>query len=221
MHNINNHNLLVYQFGNSITRVKNAILSLNKGKGVLILDNETRENESDIVFSAEKITVQQIALTIRYGSGIICLCITENLRKKLNLPMMVKNNTSFYKTAFTVTIEAAKGITTGVSAQDRFTTIKTAININAKPNDLNRPGHVFPLRAIKGGVLKRKGHTEATIDLLKIAKMNPTGILCELTNENGSMARTQDTILFAKKNHMPVLTVEDIINFRIKYDLYF
>ncbi|QJC29541.1 3,4-dihydroxy-2-butanone-4-phosphate synthase [Enterobacteriaceae endosymbiont of Plateumaris pusilla] len=221
MYNINNHNLLIYQFGNSITRVKNAILSLNKGKGVLILDNENRENESDIIFSAEKITVKQIALTIRYGSGIICLCITESLRKKLNLPMMVKNNTSFYKTAFTVTIEAAKGITTGVSAQDRFTTIKTAININAKPNDLNRPGHVFPLRAMKGGVLKRQGHTEATIDLLKIAKMNPTGILCELTNKNGSMARTQDTILFAKKNNMSVLTIEDIINFRIKYNIYF
>jgi 3,4-dihydroxy 2-butanone 4-phosphate synthase len=221
MYNINNHNLLVYQFGNSIIRVKNAILSLKKGKGVLILDNETRENESDIVFSAEKITVQQIALTIRYGSGIVCLCITENLRKKLNLPMMVKNNTNFYKTAFTVTIEAAKGITTGVSAQDRFTTIKTAIHINAKPNDLNRPGHVFPLRAINGGVLKRKGHTEATIDLLKIAKMNPIGILCELTNKNGSMARIQDTIFFAKKNNMPVLTIEDIIDFRIKYNLNF
>ncbi|QJC28654.1 3,4-dihydroxy-2-butanone-4-phosphate synthase [Enterobacteriaceae endosymbiont of Plateumaris consimilis] len=218
---MNSHRLLFYQFGDSITRINNAISSLNNGKGVLILDNENRENESDIVFSAEKITVKQIALTIRYGSGIICLCITEHLRKKLNLPMMVKNNTSFYKTGFTVTIEAAKGITTGVSAQDRFTTIKTAININVKPKDLNSPGHVFPLRAVKEGVLKRKGHTEATIDLLKIAKMNPTGILCELTNDNGSMARTKDTILFAKKNHMPVLTVEDIINFRIKYNLFF
>ncbi|QJC28201.1 3,4-dihydroxy-2-butanone-4-phosphate synthase [Enterobacteriaceae endosymbiont of Plateumaris braccata] len=218
---MNNHSLLCYQFGNSITRINNAILSLNNGNGVLILDNENRENESDIVFSAEKITVKQIALTIRYGSGIICLCITEHLRKKLHLPMMVKNNTNFYKTGFTVTIEAAKGITTGVSAQDRFTTIKTAININVKPKDLNRPGHIFPLRAVKEGVLKRKGHTEATIDLLKIAKMNPTGILCELTNDNGSMARIKDTILFAKKNHMPVLTVKDIINFRIKYNLFF
>ncbi|QJC37762.1 3,4-dihydroxy-2-butanone-4-phosphate synthase [Enterobacteriaceae endosymbiont of Donacia bicoloricornis] len=212
-------NILDKKFGNYKTRVENAISSLKKGSGILILDDKKRENESDIVFAAENISISDIAFSIRYGSGIICLCITEYLRKKLKLPMMVKKNTSFYKTGFTVTIEAAKGISTGVSAKDRFTTIKTAISNNVIPEDLNQPGHVFPLRAVNGGLLKREGHTEATIDLLKIAKMKPTGVLCELTNEDGSMAKIFDAISFAKKNKMELITINDIKKYIIKNNI--
>ncbi|QJC35720.1 3,4-dihydroxy-2-butanone-4-phosphate synthase [Enterobacteriaceae endosymbiont of Donacia sparganii] len=203
-------NILDTEFGNLEIRIKNAIFSLQKGNGILVLDNENRENESDIIFAAENISISNVAFSIRYGSGIVCLCITEYLRKKLELPMMVKKNTNIYKTGFTVTIEAAHGISTGVSAQDRFTTIKTAIANNAIPKDLNKPGHVFPLRAVNGGIFKRQGHTEATIDVLKIAKMKPVGILCELTNKDGTMAKILDTISFAKKNKMPVITINDI-----------
>lgn len=212
-------NILDTEFGNYKIRIKNAITSLKKGHGILILDNKKRENESDIVFAAENISVSNIAFSIRYGSGIICLCITEYLRKKLKLPMMVKKNTSVYKTGFTVTIEAAKGISTGVSAKDRFTTIKTAISNNVVPEDLNKPGHVFPLRAVNGGLLKREGHTEATIDLLKIAKMKPTGVLCELTNRDGSMAKIFDTISFAQKNKMTLITINDIKKYITKNNI--
>ncbi|QJC37348.1 3,4-dihydroxy-2-butanone-4-phosphate synthase [Enterobacteriaceae endosymbiont of Donacia thalassina] len=212
-------NILDTEFGTYEKRIKNAIFSLQKGYGILILDDKKRENESDIVFSAEKISISDIAFSIRYGSGIVCLCITEYLRKKLKLPMMVKKNTSIYKTGFTVTIEAAQGISTGVSAQDRFTTIKTAIANNAIPEDLNKPGHIFPLRAVNGGIFKREGHTEATIDLLKIAKMKPTGVLCELTNKDGSMAKILDTISFAKKNKMVLVTINDIKKYIIRNNI--
>ncbi|QJC38160.1 3,4-dihydroxy-2-butanone-4-phosphate synthase [Enterobacteriaceae endosymbiont of Donacia marginata] len=212
-------NILDTEFGNYKIRIKNAISSLKKGCGILILDDKKRENESDIVFAAENISVSNIAFSIRYGSGIICLCITENLRKKLKLPMMVKKNTSIYKTGFTVSIEAAKGISTGVSAKDRYTTIKTAISNNVVPEDLNKPGHVFPLMAVNGGLLNREGHTEATIDLLKIAKMKPTGVLCELTNRDGSMAKIFDTISFAKKNKMILITINDIKKYVMKNNI--
>ncbi|QJC30433.1 3,4-dihydroxy-2-butanone-4-phosphate synthase [Enterobacteriaceae endosymbiont of Neohaemonia nigricornis] len=214
-----NYKVLNYYFGNNHNRILNSIHALQNGKGIMIIDDHNRENEGDIIFSAETITIPQIIFSIRYGSGIICLCITEYLRKKLKLPMMVKNNTNIYKTGFTISIEAAKGITTGVSAQDRFTTIKTAINNNTKPEDLNHPGHIFPLRAVHGGVLVRPGHTEATIDLLKISQMKPTGILCELTNNNGTIANMLDTIIFAKKHNMLVLTVNDIKNFIIENNI--
>ncbi|QJC32502.1 3,4-dihydroxy-2-butanone-4-phosphate synthase [Enterobacteriaceae endosymbiont of Donacia dentata] len=212
--------ILDIEFGNTENRIKNAIFSLKNKNGLLIIDDENRENEGDIVFSAENISISQIAFSIRYGSGIVCLCITESLRKKLKLPMMVKKNTSIYKTGFTITIEAAYGVTTGVSAKDRFTTIKTAIADNAIPQDLNSPGHVFPLRAVKGGIFKRKGHTEATIDLLKIAKLKPVGVLCELTNKDGSMAKILDIISFAKKNKMIVITINDIKKYIIKNNIF-
>ncbi|QIQ41118.1 MAG: 3,4-dihydroxy-2-butanone-4-phosphate synthase [Buchnera aphidicola (Aphis urticata)] len=205
-----NHKLL-YEFGNPIERVKQGILALKSGQGVIILDDENRENEGDLVFACENMTVEQMALTIRHGSGIVCLCITESKRKKLHLPMMVKNNTSTYRTGFTVTIEAAKGVSTGVSAQDRLTTIKTAIADDAKPSDLNRPGHVFPLRGDTGGVLARAGHTEAAIDIVSLAGFKPAGVICELTNKDGSMSRTPEIIKFSKEQKMTVLTIKDLI----------
>ncbi len=150
--------------------MEHALDALREGRGVMVLDDEDRENEGDMIFAAETMTVEQMALTIRHGSGIVCLCLTEDRRKQLDLPMMVENNTSAYGTGFTVTIEAAEGVTTGVSAADRVTTVRAAIADGAKPSDLNRP-HVFP-RAQPGGVLTRGGHTEATIDLVTRLALN-------------------------------------------------
>ncbi|OTA19886.1 riboflavin biosynthesis protein ribA/GTP-cyclohydrolase II [Xenorhabdus beddingii] len=207
---------LLSSYGTPFERVERALAALRAGQGVMVLDDENRENEGDMIFAAETMTVEQMALTIRHGSGIVCLCLTEERRQQLNLPMMVENNSSQYQTAFTVTIEAAQGVTTGVSAADRITTIQAAIADNAQPNDLNRPGHVFPLRAQPGGVLTRRGHTEATIDLVRMAGFKPAGVLCELTNDDGSMARAPEVIEFAKLHDMPVVTIEDLVDYRLK-----
>ncbi|WP_445496458.1 3,4-dihydroxy-2-butanone-4-phosphate synthase [Photorhabdus sp. SF281] len=209
---------LLFEYGTSSERVERAIDALRDGGGVMVLDNEDRENEGDIIFAAETMTVEQMALTIRHGSGIVCLCLTEDRRQQLQLPMMVENNSSPFQTAFTVTIEAAQGVTTGVSAADRITTIRAAIADHAKPSDLNRPGHVFPLRAQPGGVLVRQGHTEATIDLVSLAGFKPAGVLCELTNDDGSMARTPEVVQFAKLHNMPVVTIEDLVAYRQAVD---
>lgn len=202
------------EFGTPIERVKKAIASIKAGQGVLVLDDEDRENEGDIIWAAESITSQQMALTIRYGSGIVCLCLPQKRCDELHLPMMVANNTSKNNTAFTISIEAANGVTTGVSAADRVTTIRAAVNDNAKPSDLNHPGHVFPLVAKEGGVLVRRGHTEASIDLVTLAGLKPAAVLCELTNDDGTMARAPEVVEFAKQYHMPVVTIEDIVEYR-------
>ena len=203
---MNQENLLK---GTSEERVKIALNAIKEGNGVLVTDNEDRENEGDMIFSAENLTEKQMALLIREGSGIVCLCLTPEKCDELELPMMVENNTSAYGTGFTISIEAAEGVTTGVSAADRVTTVKAAANPDAKPEDLSHPGHVFPLRAKAGGVLERDGHTEATIDLMKLA-----GFLCEVTLPNGTMARMPDVIEFSKEHDMPVVTIEDIIKYR-------
>lgn len=205
---------LLSEFGTPEQRVERAIDALRNARGVMVLDDENRENEGDMIFAAETMTVEQMALTIRHGSGIVCLCITEERRQQLDLPMMVETNTSSYGTGFTVTIEAATGVTTGVSAADRITTIRAAIADGAKPSDLNRPGHVFPLRAREGGVLSRGGHTEATIDLVTLAGFKSAGVLCELTNDDGSMAHAPEAIEFAKQHDMPVVTIEDLVAYR-------
>ncbi|WP_312948210.1 3,4-dihydroxy-2-butanone-4-phosphate synthase [Superficieibacter sp.] len=209
---------LFSSFGNAFERVEQAVAALREGRGVMVLDDESRENEGDMIFAAETMTTEQMALTIRHGSGIVCLCITEERRQQLDLPMMVENNTSAYGTGFTVTIEAAEGVTTGVSAADRVTTVRAAIADNAKPSDLNRPGHVFPLRAQPGGVLTRGGHTEATIDLVTLAGFKPTGVLCELTNDDGSMARAPECIKFAREHNMAVVTIEDLVAYRREHE---
>ena len=208
---MNQENLLK---GTSEERVKIDLNAIKEGNGVLVTDNEDRENEGDMIFSAENLTEKQMALLIREGSGIVCLCLTPEKCDELELPMMVENNTSAYGTGFTISIEAAEGVTTGVSAADRVTTVKAAANPDAKPEDLSHPGHVFPLRAKAGGVLERDGHTEATIDLMKLAGLNPAGVLCEVTLPNGTMARMPDVIEFSKEHDMPVVTIEDIITYR-------
>ncbi|MGL9769202.1 MAG: 3,4-dihydroxy-2-butanone-4-phosphate synthase [Sodalis sp. (in: enterobacteria)] len=205
---------LFSEFGSPLQRVENALEALRNARGVLVLDDEDRENEGDMIFAAQNMTVKQMALTIRYGSGIVCLCLTEEHCQQLALPMMVEHNTSHYQTAFTITIEAAKGVSTGVSASDRLTTIRAAIKDNAKPTDLNRPGHVFPLRAQSGGVLMRGGHTEAAVDLTTLAGLKPAGVLCEVSNEDGSMARAPEVITFGFRHNMPVLTIKDLVAYR-------
>ena len=209
---------LLSEFGSSEQRVIRAVEALRAGRGVMVLDDEDRENEGDMIFAAENMTVEQMALTIRHGSGIVCLCLTEERLAHLDLPMMVQENTSAYGTGFTVTIEAAKGVTTGVSAADRLTTIRTAIADETQASDLNRPGHVFPLRGRKGGVLTRGGHTEATIDLVTLAGFKPAGVLCELTNDDGTMARAPEAIVFAKQHDMPVVTIEDLVAYRRSHE---
>ncbi|TPG40895.1 3,4-dihydroxy-2-butanone-4-phosphate synthase [Flavobacterium pectinovorum] len=205
----------LYKFGfTSQERVENALKQLQNGKGILLTDDENRENEADLIFSAQHINVQNMALMIRQCSGIVCLCLTNEKADQLHLPYMVKENTSTFQTPFTITIEAKKGVTTGVSATDRITTIQAACNENAKPSDLARPGHIFPLRAKNNGVLERNGHTEGSVDLMKLAGLKSEAVLCELMNEDGSMAKLGKIISFAEEHDLMVLSIEDIIYYR-------
>ncbi|PKG58519.1 3,4-dihydroxy-2-butanone-4-phosphate synthase [Shewanella sp. Choline-02u-19] len=205
---------LLAPYGNAIERVNAALIALQQGKGVLVVDDEDRENEGDLIYAAETLTNEQMALLIRECSGIVCLCLTDERIAQLELPPMVANNNSQYGTAFTVSIEAKVGVTTGVSAADRVTTVKAAIADGAKPDDLAHPGHVYPLRARPGGVLERRGHTEGTVDLMKLAGLKPFGVLCEVTLPDGTMARLPEIISFGQQHDMPVLTIEDIVAFR-------
>lgn len=198
----------------SVERVENALRQLRNGKGILLTDDENRENEGDLIFSAQHINVQDMAMMIRECSGIVCLCLTNEKADQLELPYMVKENTSSFQTPFTITIEAKEGVTTGVSAADRITTIKTAVAQNAKPTDLAKPGHIFPLRAKNNGVLERNGHTEGSVDLMKLAGLKPEAVLCELMNEDGSMAKLDKIISFAVQHDLVVLSIEDIIYYR-------
>jgi 3,4-dihydroxy 2-butanone 4-phosphate synthase len=205
---------LLNQFGNPAERVEKALAALRDGQGILVTDNEDRENEGDLIFAAQTLTPDQMAMLIRECSGIVCLCMTDEKIRSLNLPMMVRENASRYQTAFTVSIEAAHGVTTGVSAADRTTTVLAAASDTAAPADIASPGHVFPLRARPGGVLERGGHTEATVDMTRMAGLAPCGVLCELTNPDGTMARLPEIVAFARKHGMPVCTVDDIVAYR-------
>ncbi|HPJ13605.1 MAG TPA: 3,4-dihydroxy-2-butanone-4-phosphate synthase [Spirochaetota bacterium] len=204
---------MLSQFGNSKERVERAIFSLKNSNGVILVDDEDRENEGDLIFAAETITENQMAMLIRECSGIVCLPMSGQIIDRLNLPMMTQNNMSRNKTAFTVSIEARTGVTTGVSAKDRVATVKAAVSVNAKPEDVVSPGHVFPLRSADGGVFERRGHTEGTVELVRLAGFSPAGILCELTNYNGTMSKLPEIISFSKKHSLPVVSIEDIVSF--------
>ena len=206
---------LLSPFGSAHQRVETALVALRAGRGVLVVDDEDRENEGDLIFAAESMSVEQMALMIRECSGIVCLCLPEARVRQLELPMMVAHNQSQFQTAFTVSIEAAQGVTTGVSAQDRLTTIRAAIADGAAPADIHSPGHLFPLRARDGGVLTRRGHTEATVDLMTLAGLSPFGVLCELTNPDGSMARLPEVVAFANAHQLPVLSIDDLVSYRL------
>ncbi|MDN5104228.1 3,4-dihydroxy-2-butanone-4-phosphate synthase [Aliarcobacter butzleri] len=198
---------------NQQKNIENAIKALQNGTGIIITDDKNRENEADIIFHANTITEKQMALLIRECSGIVCLCLTPQKVKELNLPMMVQSNHSKFQTPFTISIEAKEDISTGVSAKDRVTTIKSALKKDGI-NHIISPGHIFPLCAKDGGVLERNGHTEASVDMMKISNLEPNAVLCEITNEDGSMAKGEEIINFAKKYSMPIISIEEIIKYR-------
>jgi 3,4-dihydroxy 2-butanone 4-phosphate synthase/GTP cyclohydrolase II len=198
--------------------VEEAAELYRKGEFVIIVDDEDRENEGDLCLAAEKVTPQAINFMATHGRGLICLALTEERCNELDLPLMVENNTSNYGTAFTVSIEARGRVTTGISVHDRAETIKAAINPKTKPIDLQRPGHIFPLRARKGGVLKRAGQTEASVDLAEIAGMAPAAVICEIMNEDGTMARLPDLREYAVRHGLKIISVADIIQYRMQHE---
>lgn len=196
--------------------IEEAIEDIRKGKMVILCDDEDRENEGDLTMAAEKVSPEAINFMAKYGRGLICLSLTPERVEELNLPMMTSDNTSPFGTAFTVSIEAKKGVTTGISASDRATTILTAINPKTKPEDLARPGHVFPLKAKKGGVLKRAGQTEGSVDLARLAGLYPAGVICEIMNDDGTMARVPELMVFAKRHNLKIVTIKALIEYRMK-----
>jgi 3,4-dihydroxy 2-butanone 4-phosphate synthase/GTP cyclohydrolase II len=202
----------------SVSTVQEAIEDIKNGKMVILCDNEDRENEGDLTMAAEKITPEAINFMAKYGRGLICLSLTEKRVEQLELPMMVKENTSAFETAFTISIDAKKGTTTGISAADRATTVLAAIADDAKPEDLSRPGHIFPLRSKKGGVLCRTGQTEGSVDLSRLAGLKSAGVICEIMKDDGTMARMPDLKIFAKKHGLKIITVADLIRYRLQYE---
>ncbi len=202
----------------AIERVHRAIEDIRAGRIVILVDDEDRENEGDLVMAAEKVTPEAINFMARYGRGLICLAMTEERVAALELPMMVDENRSSRTTAFTVSIEAAEGVTTGISAADRAHTVLTAVREGARPSDLVSPGHVFPLRAKPGGVLQRTGHTEGSVDLAQLAGLSPAGVICEIMNDDGTMARMPDLQRFAEEHSVRVLSIADLIQFRLQHE---
>jgi 3,4-dihydroxy 2-butanone 4-phosphate synthase / GTP cyclohydrolase II len=199
----------------SIKRVEKALKELQRGKMVILTDDEDRENEGDLVLAAEKVTPKAINFMAKNARGLICLTLTESQVNRLHLPPMVHDNSSPRQTAFTVSIEASHGVSTGISAFDRAHTIKVAINSKALPADVSRPGHVFPLKARDGGVLVRPGHTEASVDLARMAKLNPSAVICEVMRDDGQMARRADLLKFGKKHGLMILAIDDVIAYRL------
>ena len=198
------------------TTVQEAAELYRRGEFVIIVDDEDRENEGDLCIAAEKVTANSINFMARFGRGLICLALTEERCDQLDLPLMVEHNTTNFGTAFTVSIEARGRVTTGISARDRAETVRVAIDPRTRPHDLARPGHVFPLRARKGGVLKRAGQTEASVDLAAIAGIAPAAVICEIMNEDGTMARLPDLKEFAIRHGLKIISVADIIKYRMQ-----
>ncbi len=195
-----------------------AIADIREGKMVILVDDEDRENEGDLTIAAEMVTPEIVNFMAKYGRGLICLSMTGELTEKLELPLMVDNNTSQFGTGFTVSIEARKGVTTGISAADRATTILAAVADNAVPSDLVRPGHIFPLRARKGGVIVRAGQTEGSVDLSRLAGLKPAGVICEIMNDDGSMSRMPDLEEFSKEHDIGICTIKDLISYRMRVE---
>src|SRR5207302_1735392 len=200
----------------NIARVEKALEELRRGRMVILVDDAERENEGDLVLAAQFVTPEAINFMAKHARGLVCLSLTEEQVRRLGLTMMVSENQSTYATAFTVSIEAARGVTTGISAADRATTIRAAIDPEARPEDVVRPGHVFPLRARKGGVLVRAGQTEGSVDLARLAGLNPAGVICEVMNDDGTMARMPDLEKFAERHGLVILSVGDVIHYRMQ-----
>lgn len=196
--------------------IEEAIADIKAGKMVILVDDEDRENEGDLCMAAEKVTPEAINFMAKYGRGLICLSLTPQRVDELKLPMMTDYNTSSFGTAFTVSIEAKKGVTTGISAYDRALTIKTAIDPKTKPDDIARPGHVFPLRAKPGGVLQRAGQTEGSVDLARLSGLYPAGVICEVMDDDGTMARVPKLMEFSNTHGLKIVTVKDLIQYRMR-----
>jgi 3,4-dihydroxy 2-butanone 4-phosphate synthase / GTP cyclohydrolase II len=196
--------------------IEAALEDIQAGRMVILVDDEDRENEGDLTMAAEKVTPEAISFMAKYGRGLICLSLTPERIEQLQLPMMVQNNTSPFKTAFTISIESRRGVTTGISAHDRATTIRTAIAEDTLPEDLVSPGHVFPLRARKGGVLVRTGQTEGSVDLARMAGLKPYGVICEIMKDDGTMARLPDLELFAREHGLRIISIRDLIEYRFQ-----
>jgi 3,4-dihydroxy 2-butanone 4-phosphate synthase/GTP cyclohydrolase II len=199
-----------------VSTIQEAIDDIKKGKMVILVDDEDRENEGDLCMGAEHVTADHINFMARFGRGLICLTLDDATADRLDLPLMVRDNRSRFGTAFTISIEARKGVTTGISAQDRATTIRTAVADGATPDDIVSPGHVFPIRARKGGVLVRTGQTEGSVDLARLAGLKPAGVICEIMKDDGTMARMPDLEEFSREHGLKIVTIADLIQFRMK-----
>ena len=203
---------------NKFSKISSIIRDAKLGKMFILVDDKNRENEGDLVIPGSKCNSKSINFMAKHGRGLICLALTKKQIDNLNLPLMSPNNKSRMQTAFTISIEANKGITTGISAQDRAKTIKTAINPKVQKKDIVSPGHVFPLVARNGGVLERAGHTEASVDISKLSNLNASSVICEVMNEDGRMARLNDLYKFSKKHKIKLASIEDLISYRLKYE---
>ncbi|HOJ38421.1 MAG TPA: bifunctional 3,4-dihydroxy-2-butanone-4-phosphate synthase/GTP cyclohydrolase II [Ignavibacteriales bacterium] len=200
------------------SKIEEAIEDIKNGKIVIVVDDEDRENEGDFIFAAESVTPEKVNFVVTHGRGLVCVALPPERIEKLDLDMMVNDNTALHGTQFTVSVDAIEGTTTGISASDRAITIKKLADPNSKPEDFGRPGHIFPLKAVKEGVLRRAGHTEATVDLCKLAGLQPVGVLCEILKEDGSMARVPDLLEIAKQFDLKIITVADLIKYRLQKD---
>lgn len=196
--------------------IEEAVADIQRGRMVILLDDEDRENEGDLVIAAEKVTAEAVNFMAKHARGLVCLTLTEERADQLQLPQMVQENTAAFGTAFTVSVDARHNISTGISAKDRATTVHVAIHPRTKPSDLVRPGHVFPIRAQNGGVLKRAGQTEGSVDLARLAGLYPAAVICEIMNEDGSMARTPQLMEFAHHQDLKIVTIKDLIQYRIR-----
>src|SRR5271165_5894292 len=205
---------------NPFCSVEEAVEEIRQGRMIVLVDDEDRENEGDLTLAAEKITPEAINYMAKFGRGLICLALTEQRCDELILPLMSPINTSVHGTAFCEAIDAKLGVTTGISASDRAITIFTAIDPKTRPQDLARPGHMFPLRARNGGVLVRAGQTEASVDLSRIAGLNPSGVICEIMNEDGTMSRVPQLLDFCRAHNLKMLTVADLIRYRMQHERY-
>jgi 3,4-dihydroxy 2-butanone 4-phosphate synthase/GTP cyclohydrolase II len=202
----------------AVSKIEEVIEDIRAGKMVILVDDEDRENEGDLCMAAEAVTPEAINFMAKYGRGLICLTLDRSQVKRLNLPMMVEKNKSPFETGFTVSIEARTGVTTGISAADRARTVQVAANPDAKPDDLVSPGHIFPLRARRGGVLERTGQTEGSVDLARLAGMMPSGVICEIMKDDGTMARMPDLEEFAAEHNMKIATIADLVAYRLRRD---
>jgi len=202
--------------GSHFATIEEALHDVARGRFVVVVDDEDRENEGDLTIAAEKVTPEAINFMARYGRGLICMPMTEERLEELQIPLMVRDNTSPYNTAFCVSVEARRNVSTGISAADRAHTVEVAIDPRTGPRDLTRPGHMFPLRAQRGGVLKRAGQTEAAVDLARLAGLYPAGVICEIMNDDGTMARLSDLIEFSKRHGIKMITVADLIAYRMR-----